>query len=888
MNLPAGFKLGDLSYLAKDRHSELGYGPSLCDFGAVLMTTRTNDQSREAHNENVIGELSEFLLLRQNKYTPIIALCDSMRFGSELRQKLADRSGLRIKNLSADAGIKSFSEKLRRDAGQDFQTLIVWGFEVAGGEALLENLLGNIEALASELSLPVVFWVTSEIFENVSSMLDHATHPISIYNFKVPSHVLINNIHSASVQALSLFLGNDAMGWNQETAEYIPGTNQFSRIDLIMARKVLQQRGESLDTPLEAGLEYVIARETNFATPPCRIHFERSLALWRQTGRLGETAATLFYLGLGWMLHGMRTPPARERSYTEATRYFVECVTTFEKAHLPDLASRCNFFLCAALMRKGDWQGFEKALAPVMDYVEIAGDQAMKARMEGFRAELAIHKQEYDQAAGLAESALDKLDDLEEDPDSWLSSREHWSEDMVSYHRAWYLYSLAHAMNGKGNRNSYVELLMEAGRELSKGLDPDLYSRILGELQKGFFEMKLYGKSFHYYQEMRTLEQKVGCQAFMGPGRLESAQVVAGPNTTGLDLRLKDSIASEIRYSRMAALQELQRNIGTEKSALTMLHGPSGSGKSSLILAGLKPGLIGKTFAGRGVSFFYLDHYRNWEEDLAAGVLQKSGSRDDVLAKFDEITRNNGAVVLVFDQFEEHFFIHDSSCDDEVMSFICHCLELSYVSVVVAMRDAYLGKWQCCFDEGCLRSGARNIKLEAFTKEEALYLVGRLCKRSALEWEEGLSVCMIDDLAEPGNRIEPLELQIVGARMRAEEINRIAQYPGKRKLIQHWLMDTIRLCGPENGELVFALLSQLIEEETEISARDLENYVKQKFLPWNRDRRNTFEMVLGILENSGVLTVYPAFPTNRYRLAYEYLGDYIRNRHQEIKVSNLS
>lgn len=264
----------------------------------------------EKQNRELIDQLLQHLVDVQGQFSLVFVTCDSSCLRSALIKEIEHLSRLKIRTVEVELGIQSLSSRIQRELKRDrAEAYMLDGFEIIWDRnTLLETLLQELDLLKMSFAQPIVVWLTSETWNSLLELDPEKQQAFSRFAFDVSSDFLLDNIRAAWARALGWFLGNGEMGWNQESAEYVPGTNLRLRADLELARRILAQRGVLLDNLTEAGLEYVLARETNFTTPPCRIHFERSLELWRKTGRQAETAATLFHLGLGWMLHGMRTP----------------------------------------------------------------------------------------------------------------------------------------------------------------------------------------------------------------------------------------------------------------------------------------------------------------------------------------------------------------------------------------------------------------------------------------------------------------------------------------------------------------------------------------------------------------------------------------------------
>jgi hypothetical protein len=155
---------------------------------------------------------------------------------------------------------------------------------------------------------------------------------------------------------------------------------------------------------------------------------------------------------------------------------------------------------------------------------------------------------------------------------------------------------------------------------------------------------------------------------------------------------------------------------------MIVLHGNSGVGKSSFVNAGLMPALQQASFGGRDVIPISMRVYTSWEQELinlltealhsfhltSAPLLASTSNetnsedlnREQLCDRLIEQLRWNEAhnlrTVLIFDQFEEFFFVHQHSTSDRLrfFEFIGSLLSdfqyLSSIKVVLSLREDYI------------------------------------------------------------------------------------------------------------------------------------------------------------------------------------------------------
>jgi archaellum biogenesis ATPase FlaH len=167
-----------------------------------------------------------------------------------------------------------------------------------------------------------------------------------------------------------------------------------------------------------------------------------------------------------------------------------------------------------------------------------------------------------------------------------------------------------------------------------------------------------------------------------------------------------ENVAPEIAASgRLLDVKRLIERIGRFDRKLIVIHGESGVGKSSLVNAGLVPALKKKAIGTQDNLVIGIRLYTNWLEELEkvlAEALGEKGRGDaekdmskspssNILAKLQECELYNFRPVLIFDQFEEFFFVNDNLAHcQRFFEFLNDCLKILPLKVILSLRIDYL------------------------------------------------------------------------------------------------------------------------------------------------------------------------------------------------------
>ncbi|BAY22869.1 WD-40 repeat-containing protein [Calothrix sp. NIES-2100] len=494
----------------------------------------------------------------------------------------------------------------------------------------------------------------------------------------------------------------------------------------------------------------------------------------------------------------------------------------------------------------------------------------------------------------------------------------------IQYYRSWHLLLLAQSKRHLGQAQAALNDLEIAKSECKPEYNPKLYIRILDEVRKLYFEQHQYLKAFHLKQEQSSIEQQYGLRAFIGAGRLQSQKQVIHPALVSSDelnnsvLRIESeagTIAQEIvAYGRKYDVDKLIERISRDDQKLIVIHGQSGVGKSSLLTAGLLPALHQITvFDGRNILPVVVQIYTDWVGELGMllhptpspspqarrgvgegegggeggeGGQRGQGGQGGIIEELRGNVERRLVTVLVFDQFEEFFF----NCPNPVerknfWDFLHYCLDdfhLPYVKVILSLREDYLHYLLECDRLTNLEVTEQDILNKKFrytfgnfTPSAAKVVIQDLTERS-FYLEPALIDELVRDLAGELQEVRPIELQVVGAQLQAENITTLEQYQQsglKDKLVERFLEAIVKDCGAENERAAQLVLYLLTDEN---NTRPLKT--KAELVAALAAEVDKLDLVLEILVTSGVVFLIPQSPADRYQLVHDYLVAFIRQQ----------
>ena len=994
------------------------------------MNNYENEDAR-AKNERSLMAISRAIGFSQGQFSLILVRCNYASVREIMAEKLRQKSPVEIKELVLPESVQTLFRTIRAKVEQDPpNALMVFGLESVGN---LEELLASTnqvrENYRKSFPFPLLLWIGDEVLRTLIRLAPDFESWATSSEFVLSSDELMTLLEHSIERVFEVVLAAGSAAGSGQFAANSTILGDRYRLEFDAALRDLQRRGVELDRALQASVEFILGRDLYIEEQidEALAKYRQSLAYWQEEqnqtispisesaresnytlpitagsetlfwqmsesesdgdGSLSPSAppaktpeqkalsnqklvrqgVLLFHVGLCYCRKAELHQAERQEHLQQARDYLQQCVEVLEQSGHPELVAQFLGQLGEILELLEDWDALSDLATKSLKLDKNHGSQHHLAQDYGFLAEVELQQSQWEKALQFANQAL---------------VAESKAAEPSPQYRARYLLLLSRAQAGLGQRELAIANLESARSQSNPEYDPQLDLRILKTLRKFHFQQGHYRDAFAIKQEQRAIEAIFGLRAFIGAGRLQSQR---HPIKAMEWAPHQETVALEIETSgRKRDVENLILRLGRNDYRLTVIHGQSGVGKSSLLYAGLIPALKQKAISARNTMPVAMQVYVDWpatlekilnealtetvpvpppatknlprrferiqDSSVALSPRQKTPrqktprqktSRQKTMAgawrgrsagngsgwrsgmpsrqpmkqmifrdvaeerrslplelsrnrvrieKILEQLRENGdrnlLTVLIFDQFEEFFLSNPASeAKKQFYQFLRDCMNIPFVKVILSLREDYLHYLLECERLEILAEFTRDLLnkeiryfIGNFSTEDACSTIKSLAERSHLHLEERLIDTVVEDLASELGEVRPIELQLVGAQLQTQNIATLEQYNqfgSKEKLIENFLEEVIKDCGPENEEAARLLLFFLTDESGIRRLRTKDELVED--LDTEADK---IDLILMILVHAGLVSMLPEVPENRYQLIHDYLVDFIRQQEQ--------
>ena len=649
----------------------------------------------------LLSELTFALEISQGNFRLFLASCNNQTQRRRLMEKLQTSFSGDLATLEVDASVEKLYTTIGQHLGeQQPDGLMVWGLE---SNRNIDQLLVSMELVREEFKnnyqFPILLWIDQEISRKFIRLIPDFESCTSLTVFETTTPELRDFIQQTSESVYQKILeSGEGIFLDDADLGLVESTYQ----KLLDAQQELTNRGISLESELEASLEFVLGRMADNSTKIALDHYERSLELWQQLNNQLRVAHTYYYLGLWWQTYGFEHKAEKNMAYEKACSYFQQLIEGFETVNRPDLVAKFINAWGTILQTLKRWDELNTVGNRAIELHKAYSYPFREARAYNFLAEFELANSNYKQAKKFAETALKIFNKTLDSASSPTSNEDKKTLDLERYyHQGRYLFSLAKAEKGNGKIKLAIETLELAKERTKPEYNPDFYINIIKELRKIYYGQKEYLKAFELKQERQRIEQQFGFIAFVGANTL-------GSRKANMNLALPQSkpkinqqkLTQEIAASgRELDVEKLQERLSRPDYKLIVIYGESGVGKSSILQAGLIPVLEKKLIDTRDAVVVLQRVYIDWIYQLGKGLakqLEKTKnlavnsealtSIEEILAQLKKNEESNLLTVIIFDQFEEFFFFNrEPRHRREFDQFIQYCLEIPFVKIVLSI-----------------------------------------------------------------------------------------------------------------------------------------------------------------------------------------------------------
>ncbi|MGF1498083.1 MAG: tetratricopeptide repeat protein [Elainellaceae cyanobacterium] len=829
-----------------------------------------------------------------------LVLCNYSQLRNQVMARLRQACSVEVHKLELPAHTLALSGAIEAEFSSDelqrLPVLSIQGLEqVKQPEELWSTANQGRDTFAQRFPFPLILWVTDEVLKTMirvaPDFYNWASSPIA---FRLSAAELAEFLRRQTHQLWEALLntnGDSLLGLSNNPSADDSSTSMptVCREEVEAAQRDLEAHGHELEPELRASLKFLVGQDqfVQDEIDAAIDHYQDSLAVWQSRRDAVRTGLVYVHLGRCHWRQAELDRVHDDDHLRAAEQCFRNGLGAFEASDRPDLRARFIGDLGETLRRQRAWNPLQTVVEESLTLHQAGENWMALAHDYGLKAELCLHHfQDYEATQSHAQQALQLLDPIPHQPKD----------------RSAFLLLLAQAQAQLGQVEEAIAHLRTAREQTSPSDNPRLYITILEQLRALYFQQKDYRTAFEFKREKIVAESQYGFRAFIGAGRLRPQRSLKTSSES------HDQVSPEISVSgRQQDVDRLCDRIVNPKHKLTLLHGPLGVGKSSILQAGLIPTLQQGWFATRRIIPVLVRIYTDcqWAEKLGEALttqLQATQnhpvpllqSAADILQQLRQNHQRNRVTVLIFDQFEEFFFnCKEVSERQSFFAFLSQCLNIPFVNVILSLREDYLHyllEWERheaaaidLIQERGILSREHRYELGNFSITDARQIMQTLTERAQFYLEPALLDRLVQDLATASHDVKPIELQVIGVQLQTQNITTLDAYLAlgedrQKILVQNYLESVIEDCGPENKNTADLILYVLTDEnntrppktrselETDLKALE-EDLLKEV---------NQIDLVLHIFQRSGLVVLIPEIPADRYQLVHDYLVSFIR------------
>jgi len=879
-------------------------------------------------NERALDQLARAITLSQGQFSLILVRCNYGQLREYLLERLSEvlkeRSPhlppFRCLQLSPDLTHLYRSVKADLALTKDQPSALL----VLGLESLLnlEDILISTNVIRDEfrkqLNCPLVLWVSDRLLHQFLQLApDFANFAANPISFDLSTKALSTLILQKSQALLDNLLSREHRQLLTFPVSFISrqrgGCGQH-REELELALSTLERREAVFDPSLEARVAILLGHdrlmqgqiEGAIRYYQTALNYEQQLSPYPN---LEYQGLLLFYLGLCYFYPAQENPK-QQPLWKQSWQYFSQAIQCFQEAGRQDLMAQITGQVSDVLQNLKDWETLlrftETALALHQQYglpVQLALDYGFLGKLALEQGEWETARQQLEQCLAILETVANSSADKSLTPLPQGLYPLLWSQ-LFQLQLVRCLRHLNQYERAKQTLSTAKQTLERTITQSDSRHDPHRYLRLLKGVRSLYFHEQCYREAFLLKQEQRAVQSQYGLRPFVGAAQLRPAQQALNPlfsNPIETDVQVGGVAEAISTSNRKNDVQNLLYRISRSDYKITVIHGPSGVGKSSLVNAGLVPTLHRKTLGDQIPIPVVMRVYSDWVVNLGKALNESwkhvqfsprelpGYSPEFFLQTFDRIADQNGLTVLIFDQFEEFFFVcNDPEKRQNFYEFLGQCLQKSGLKIMVSIREDYLHhlleieRHLSLESIGCnLLDKANRYALGNFSRSHTFEVIKNLTRHTQFELDDDLIEALVNDLSAGTYEVRPIELQIVGSQLQDLNITTLEQYhqvESKHKLVENFLDSVIEDCGEKNEYHARKVIYTFIDED---GNRPLKTKSEILVEMGSDLASETLALILEIFCGSGLIYPIPEQPECRYQLIHDYLVEFIQTQKKQ-------
>lgn len=844
-------------------------------------------------NQRTLKSISRAIAFSEGEFSLILLRCNYQhlrkKYLSEIQKTNSEIVAITLEPQTTTL-YSSITEKL---AGTKPSALIVLGLEDV---IKLEDLLTSANQIRDEfrkqLPFPIALWVNDQVLTKfIRYAPDFTNWAVTPLSFELDCAELIALLEEKVANIFSC----------QQLQQYLtvnPLSEDTKELNFLL--EDLKKHEYQLHPQLLAKLEFVFGSNAyaRQELEQALQHYQKSLEFWHSNHDFQKQGLVFANIALCYCRLAERQQAQKRTHWQSAWAAMEQALNYLSQANCPELISQVLSQQGEILQYLQEWDSLQNLAERARPIHETYGKTIEMAQDYGFLAMVAIAQSRWQDGIKLSTQALEHL------INEFSSIQDHPLVLQGLLLRQLYRLFLVKAYSSLGKNNQAIHNLTIAKSQLDVALtssdhraDPQQYLDILKQLRDLYFDQGCYLEAFHIKQQQLSVEQLYGFRAFIGARRLQPQPTHGKSFPTLVDMQT--TVAAEIRVSsRYQDLQNLLGRLGRADHRLIVLHGESGVGKSSLIHGGLIPVLQERGVGDRRAVTIVMQVYTNWVRELfrafnlEPNLVSNLTANLDLIQILDQLRKQEEQhclTVIIFDQFEEFFFHNtDNYQRNYFFAFLRDCLNISYVKVIISLREDGL-HYLLHSEQTLLETINNNIldrkiryPLGNFSISDTQAVITTLTKRADFELEPDLVNEIVAELAVKNQEIRPIELQLVGTQIQSENITTLEQYHQsglKQRLVERFLEQVVQDCGAENEVIAWQVLYFLTAENDIRPLKTRLELVADLELEQG-ELEPTLDLILEILEKSGLVFLLPEIPFPRYQLVHDYLVNFIRQQEE--------